>query len=113
MTTIKDVAWLAGLLEGEGTFGYFNGTPTIQIAMTDRDVIDRAAKTMGIKVRAPWTPKRGKTVYKCGACGVKAVSWMMTLYSLLGERRRNKVMPVIQKWLESPKQTYIRKEVLP
>jgi len=27
---LRDIIWLAGLLEGEGSFGFYNGGPVIQ-----------------------------------------------------------------------------------
>lgn len=40
--------WLAGLLEGEGTFASKGGYPAISVNMCDRDVVARAAELMGI-----------------------------------------------------------------
>ena len=44
-----EVAWLAGLLEGEGCFHLRkeDDRPLIKLNMTDRDVIERAARLMG------------------------------------------------------------------
>lgn len=62
-----EVAWLAGLLEGEGSFTTrSNGTtlnaagepkryPRIVLAMTDVDVVSKAARMMG-----SYAPKRHK-----------------------------------------------------
>ncbi len=36
--TDLDIAWLAGLLEGEGSF-WFNGSPRVKVAMTDQDIM--------------------------------------------------------------------------
>lgn len=40
------LAWLAGLLEGEGTFGSYAGYPVLSVQMRDLDV-SRAAKILG------------------------------------------------------------------
>jgi len=41
------IAWTAGLLEGEGSFGMSGRSIAIGINMTDRDVIDRIAGVLG------------------------------------------------------------------
>jgi len=40
-------AWLAGILEGEGSF-ISKGRPRIQVAMTDQDIITRLAELTGV-----------------------------------------------------------------
>jgi hypothetical protein len=42
-----DVAWLAGILEGEGSF-ISKGRPRIQVAMTDQDIIARLSELTGV-----------------------------------------------------------------
>ena len=54
MLTLKEIAWLAGLLEGEGSFGaYVKGSqsPCIQFSMCDKDVLERAANMLGGPVK--------------------------------------------------------------
>lgn len=108
MTKIKEIAWLSGLLEGEGSFIQSpNGYPKITIAMTDRDVIERAAKLFGTRCRGPYearTPRgeRAKPTYRCESAGNRAMSWMMTLWPLLGERRREKIIEISREWRKLP-----------
>lgn len=110
--TPRDIEWLAGLLEGEGCFGFYylkrnqNGTgyycPQIRLSMTDRDVVGRAAKLMGTRVYLrEGTPKGNKPVWTTRAAGAKAAGWMMTLYMLLGERRRTKIQEVLWVWRQT------------
>jgi len=58
--TEAQVAWLAGILEGEGSFLVRrNGSGVIQVAMTDRDIIDRLVEVTGagrIHSRTPAKP---------------------------------------------------------
>ena len=114
MPTTHEIAWLAGLLEGEGSFGYYNGCPTIQVQMCDRDVVARAASVLGVSLRAEYKP-RGRDTYKpvsgCVATGQRAVSWMMTLYALLGERRRTKVRDILTLWHASKRLPRIARNV--
>ena len=46
--TDAQVAWMAGVIEGEGTFGYRDRRPRISVEMTDRDVLDRLHNWTGI-----------------------------------------------------------------
>jgi hypothetical protein len=47
--TATDIAWLAGIIEGEGTFGR-KGHPAgqVRVQMTDEDVIDRLHSLTGV-----------------------------------------------------------------
>lgn len=109
MNTLQ-IAWLAGILEGEGSFSNMRGSPTIQVSMTDRDIIERIALITDSTVRFAGKP-RGKTisgedyrlVYRCVLNGVKAIQWMMTLYSLMGERRRDSIKKTLSIWTSSPR----------
>ena len=107
----KDIFWLAGLLEGEGCFADCPGgmprSPRIQIrlAMTDNDVVARASKIMGgsIYVNKKRT-KGGKLVFHCSVWNARARGWMMTLYPLLGERRRQRIKQILGSWRSRPMQ---------
>ena len=92
-TTECDVAWLAGLLEGEGSFGIAghkpNGYPVIKVEMAARDVIERAAEMLGssaVRAIVPDHPKWSVT-YEAKISGTKAADWMRRLRPLMGSRR--------------------------
>jgi hypothetical protein len=109
MTTLE-LAWLAGLLEGEGSFGSDSADyPSVQITMTDRDVISRVARAFGSTERGPYktrTPagNSGVPVWRAHAYGNRAAGWMMTLYPLMGERRKEKIRIALAAWkTRSPK----------
>jgi hypothetical protein len=111
--SVKDIAWVAGLLEGEGCFQPRAGrqSPLIQLAMTDMDVVVKAAKILGTNrvVENAKPTKRGKPIYRTVVFGRNAVSWCMTLYPLMGERRQAKIRELLAKWKKSPSATYLRK----
>jgi hypothetical protein len=97
--TTKDLAWLAGLLEGEGSFTDSRGSVSIQVTMTDSDIIERAAAILGVDTRKSWQPKGNrKRVYGCYVLGPRAVGWMMTLYQFFGERRQRRIREIIETW---------------
>ena len=112
MTTLG-ISWLAGLLEGEGWFGAKNmpkdGThptvriyPAISLGTTDKDVAERAAHFLGASVRSAKRIKNYKQVYKVQRVGKVAAGWMMTLYPLLGDRRKRRIYDVLTAYKNMP-----------
>lgn len=108
MITSIEIARLAGYLEGEGCFGTqrYNRPnkpytyPRIQVSATDRDVVEWAAGLLGARVKGPYGPKspNRKAYYVCTATGAAAVGWMMTLYSMMGERRKGQIRKALSEW---------------
>lgn len=102
MKTIKDIAWLAGLLEGEASFMLRRGNAKIGIQMTDRDVVERAANLLGVTIGLHSRQPKGKTTYlpvfHLAVHGIKAIAWMMTLYTFMGERRQAKIAQILGEW---------------
>lgn len=91
------IYWLAGLLEGEASFlappPSKPGRPIFRLPMTDRDIVERAAKLFG---RAVTTSHRGrdrgwKPVSITAIQGAAAVYWMRLLRPLMGEQRRSQI----------------------
>jgi hypothetical protein len=91
-----DLDWLAGLMEGEGSFQAgppsSPNLPILGIEMTDEDVVRRVADILGVTVQtiAP-RRTRWKVTHAARIRGAKAVAWMVALYPLLGARRRAQV----------------------
>lgn len=90
------LAWLAGLLEGEGCFYREGGRPAIAVNMTDRDVVERAAILAGgyrvSEKRAPSDlARRRRPSYRFRVTGPKAVALMRALHPYMGSRRREKI----------------------
>jgi hypothetical protein len=101
------VAWLAGLLEGEGYFGMINSRvggkvyryPRIGVNMTDRDVVDRVGAMWGIKTFA-WQPPppSKKTQYRVMISGWAAADWMRLLHPWLGIRRQFRITEILAEY---------------
>ena len=93
LTKTRDIIWLAGLLEGEGCFMLEKGKYlSISLRMTDEDIVVRAAILMKSTVY------RYKNTWVTKFSGARTVGWMMTLYPLLGKRRKEKVALIIKFW---------------
>lgn len=109
MLQTTDIHWLAGLLEGEGYFG-FHGDPKrggkagslrILLGMSDLDVIERARDLMGFKpllFRRKPNRLATKPCWQFSLCGRRAAGWMMILYPLMGERRRARIRGALEQW---------------
>lgn len=98
--TSKDICWLAGLVEGEGSFVFNHKSLVMTINSTDWDVINHAGMLMDAPVRGPYAQcgHGTKPMYRVSTYGAE---WPMTLYSLLGERRRNKIKELLTPWRSS------------
>ena len=106
-----DIAWLAGLLEGEGCFhianridSYGNKRIVIQLCMTDKDIVERAANLLDVPLKCRnRKTKSGKNLYTANVWDSdKAIAWMLTLYPYLGIRRQSKIRDCLAVWKNMP-----------
>lgn len=99
--TRENLAWLAGLLEGEGSFLFHRGKSlVIQMAMTDEDVVRRAHKIAGVgNVHGPYSRGDFKPqwVFKCSD-SKQAYALMVAVLPWLGSRRRQTVIGLVKRW---------------
>lgn len=103
-----DLTWLAGLLEGEGSFlkapPSNPNCPRISLEMTDKDVVERAALLMGGKaVRRVLKDPLWKPAYRVIVKGLRAVTLMRILYPEMGARRRSQISAALEKYIERMK----------
>lgn len=107
-----EVAWLAGLLEGEGYFGAWNPTTrqgmhlVIRLGMADKDVVQRAAEFMGGHINGPRKVKspNHRPMYELTSGGYKAAYVMRRILPLMGERRSKKILECLASWENRPRQ---------
>jgi hypothetical protein len=105
--TASTLYWLAGLLEGEGSF--VPGSPSsptmprITIAMTDEDVIARVADLWGVRYHIDRT-KQGhyKTPYIASIKGARAANLMRQLYPLMSKRRQQQIARALANYVDNP-----------
>ena len=112
MADNHNISWVAGLLEGEGCFcsrgkGH---NPIIQLAMTNIDILIRAAKILGchkvIQCKIETRGTNPKQMYRTVLYGVKAIGWMMTLYVLMGLRRKEQIRECLSEWKNKTTRNY-------
>jgi len=107
MIKTNEIAYLAGLLEGEG---YFAGLvrrrrkermqPVIRIQMCDKDVLQKVADRYNRKLYGPYdyAYRHRQPAYEVRWGSKDAIAIMMTIYPLMGERRRAKIRSIITQW---------------
>jgi len=108
--------WLAGLLEGEGSFlkpkPSAPNRPVISMQSTDEDVIAKVADLMGVSYwQAPverYDRKRWKRVFAVHLRGARAVELMLLLKPLMGTRRQKQIERAIEDY--QPKVLLISEE---
>ena len=118
--TNVEIAWIAGLLEGEGSFGlddrskdrYDNSTAPpgcyFRISMTDEDVIEKLANLFQRKYFQPTQPTAGNKLENVLYIGDrKTLLYILPLlYPHFGKRRKEQVQSCIdvlndwQKWYD-------------
>lgn len=96
--TEREFYWLAGLLEGEGSFGAAPPSepnrPRIALAMTDEDVVGKVAVLFGqsyAHCRKDSRNPNWKPYYRVQVRGKKAVELMTSLYPLMSSRRQRQI----------------------
>lgn len=118
MITDREIGWLAGILEGEGFFG-FNGrgrTPTLQVSMTDEDVILKLAalieKVIGKPInvytndRFTRLNEKWQIQFKIQINGDQARMVMLLVIGEMGYRRRQRMWQVLNGY--KPKMTEMK-----
>lgn len=94
MNDEANVAWLAGLLEGEGYFFVVRGHPRIRMETTDEDVARRVQLIVGSgTLRGPFLrPLSTKPVWSWQMASRATVEhWACTIYPWMGLRRRTQI----------------------
>lgn len=95
--------WLAGWLEGEGSF--YSGTPKgdnqrihIQVFSIDRDVIEKAAKIMEGSIYFIKARGRSQSGWRVEAQGECAANLMRRLLPFMGKRRSDQILKSLSNW---------------
>jgi len=104
MRSIKELAWLGGLLEGEGYFFPKRGKyPAISLNMTDRDSVEKVAIIFGTKTKGPYggIKENHKFTWRTEISGSQAAGWMMTLFQFFCKRRGLTIKSILKIWRNS------------
>jgi hypothetical protein len=115
-----EVAWLSGLLEGEGYFGLVPNKvkgktyryARIGVSMTDKDVVERAATLMDVSVislRPTAMSASRLPFFRAHVMGQRAVALMKTLRPHLGAGRRAQIDKVLAYEADRPEPNEARR----
>jgi len=101
--TDVEIAWIAGLLEGEGCFATSKNCPEIMLAMSDEDVIrkfrDLTVPTNTISViQGNRIGRDSKPMYRVGVYAKSAVELMETILPYMGIRRAIKISEILSEY---------------
>lgn len=99
--TAVEIAWLAGLFEGEGCIAWRppNGV-NLMVSMTDGDVIRRIGEVTGVgRVSGPFDKGPGRKPVWCWQEGSKreVVRLLLAVSPLLGDRRRERALEAAER----------------
>ncbi|MBC8737324.1 hypothetical protein F6X40_10945 [Paraburkholderia sp. UCT31] len=84
--------WMAGILEGEGSFLLCQRRISIVLCMTDADIVQRMALLWGVAYFSVSKRKdHHKVPYVCRASGTRAAYLMQQIYPYMGARRRSQI----------------------
>ncbi len=94
---VYNVAWAAGLIEGEGCFTWHTDGrhPYFLMDMTDKDVLVNFQTVFPhVNLRGPYKHKNKpnhKDRFRVDAFGPKAIEIMKAIYPYMGARRKAKI----------------------
>ena len=96
--TATQLGWIAGMVEGEGCI---TKNAKITVCSSDLDVLDKIASLWRTTVQPVknYSQLSKKPMYRVAVGGKHGAGWLMTIWSLLGERRRTKAKEIIKHWL--------------
>lgn len=100
MIKTNELYWVAGIVEGEGTVGFYK-TPQVRVPQKDPEILYRLMQLLGGKVYGPYL--RGQspkvtTIYQWRLLGAEAVGLAMTLFPLLSKGRQRQILSVLRQW---------------
>jgi len=106
MVSTADIHWVAGFLEGEGSFTAshnVHGTAvTISAPQVQREPLERLQRIMGGHIY-----RRGSGIHLWNLTrGAVVVGWMMTLFSLMSSKRQTQIKTALDVWQEVPSTRY-------
>lgn len=96
MIDISELKWVAGFLEGEGSFVAHNGSPTVSALQVQKWPIEKLNIFLKGKVYPQKTKRQTAWVWRLNV--LNSISIMMTLYSIMSPRRKEQINKCIILW---------------
>lgn len=103
MIDLLDIGWIAGFIEGEGTFGCRGKTVFVSVSQVQKEPIDRLHAMLGGKVYRieQMDGSRRMAFYKWFVHNEQARGLIMTLFALMSPRRKAQMKAALAPWLRT------------
>lgn len=95
LPTIRDLEWIAGFLEGEGSFGYNSGSGQVGVSQVNLEPLTRLLNLLGgniYPVKLNNKNPNWNDAYAWHITGSRARGVMMTVYPLMTEKRKHQIL---------------------
>ena len=99
--SLPTLSWIAGFLEGEGSFIASHASFTVSAVQVQREPLDRLHAALGGTLR-PYTNKRGLLFWRWTIFGSHAIGAAFTLYVLMSPKRREQIRRMVAAWKLRP-----------
>jgi hypothetical protein len=96
MLQVTDINWIAGFLEGEGSFVKTKGSIALQAVQARPELMDKLKFLLGGTTCI--SHQYGRDYYRWTLVGSNAAGLMMTLYSLMSSYRKGQIKKALQFW---------------
>lgn len=110
MISLKDIYWVAGFIEGEGSFTSQRGWITVRASQVEKQPVEKLQALLGGSLRwyVPTRYPRHQIAWHWVFTGVRAVGLMMTLYSLMSPKRKGQIEKAIKAWTATPSRNHFK-----
>lgn len=97
--TVRDLAWAAGFLEGEGHFRKTENTQQVQATQVQREPLTRLQRIFGGKIvrqHKKLRPNQNQC-WEWKVCGARARGVMLTMLVFMSPRRKRQIVRSLHK----------------
>lgn len=98
--TTRDLEWAAGFLEGEACFRRTSTSENISVSQVDAEPVVRLLEIFGGRALKLPRIQPHNDVWIWSISGARARGVMLTLYSLLGQRRKQQIQKALKSNVE-------------
>ena len=112
MLSSVNLGWIAGFLEGEGSFIAPHNSPRVSACQVQREPLERLQELLGgsisVRTRTGSRFKNAQPSHDWHASGSLAIQIMLTIFSLMSPRRRVQISESVNKWRQAPGSSWRR-----
>ena len=90
--TVRDLAWAAGFIEGEGTFAWNGGTQHVAVCQVNKEPVSKLQELFGGSLRQHAArTKTNQPYWRWFVSGSRARGVMLTLFTFMSDKRKEQV----------------------